>query len=57
MEPLGSPAAEILAFLDARGIPYGFFQHEPVFTMEACLELPFVDDAVTFCKNVFLCNR
>ncbi len=57
MEPLGSPTAEILAFLDARGIPYGFFQHEPVFTMEACLELPFVDDTVTFCKNVFLCNR
>lgn len=57
METWTGPGREVLAALDAGGVPYELFEHEPVFTMEACLGLPFVGEDITFCKNVFLCNR
>ncbi|MEA5013946.1 MAG: YbaK/EbsC family protein [Candidatus Limiplasma sp.] len=56
-EPAVNPEREILELMDAHAIPYEIYRHERVFTMEACLGLPFVDENITFCKNVFLCNR
>ncbi len=47
----------ILAWLDGEAIPYRFFQHPRVLTIEDCLSLPFMDESTTFCRNLFLCNR
>ncbi|NLV58624.1 MAG: prolyl-tRNA synthetase associated domain-containing protein [Clostridiales bacterium] len=52
-----NPRMEILAFLDVHAIPYELYEHEPAFTIEACMGLPFLSGDVTLCKNVFLCNR
>ena len=48
---------EILAFLNAHGIPYEYHEHERLFTIEDCLQKPFITEDVTICKNIFLCNR
>lgn len=42
--------------LDSLGIEYIRTDHEPVDTMEACLDIDQVLD-VLICKNLFLCNR
>ena len=42
--------------LDSLGISYLRTDHEPVDTMEKCLEIDAVLGAV-MCKNLFLCNR
>ena len=47
----------IIKLLDEYAISYRFYEHEPVNTMEECLRLPSIHPDVTFCKNVFLCNR
>ncbi len=47
----------ILAWLDQNGIAYRVYTHEPAYTIDACLELPFIQEHVTICKNVFLTNR
>ena len=49
--------AAILARLDAASIPYALYDHHPVHTMQECLALPYAQSDVTFCKNIFLCNR
>ena len=47
----------MIKLFDEHAISYQFYEHEPVYTMEECLRLPFIRQDVTFCKNVFLCNR
>ena len=48
---------EIIQRLETAGIPFACFHHEAVFTMEACLSLPFAASDVMYCKNLLLCNR
>lgn len=48
---------EILAFLDSCGIAYELHEHQPAFTIEECLRMPFSTADVTICKNICLCNR
>ena len=48
---------EVLTFLDERGIPYEFYEHERAHTIEDCLKMPFINEEVTICKNILLCNR
>jgi len=48
---------EILQLLDQHRIPYEYHQHERAFTIDACLQMPFIDENVTICKNILLCNR
>jgi Ala-tRNA(Pro) deacylase len=48
---------EVLKRLREAGIPFAYYEHEPVYTMEECLALPCADADVTFCKNILLCNR
>lgn len=43
-------------FLDGLGVEYKRVDHEEAMTMEACIEIDRVLEAVT-CKNLFLCNR
>ena len=47
----------ILAFLKENQIPFRYFEHERAFTIEACLDMPFIGEDVTICKNILLCNR
>jgi len=49
--------AEILEFLKENHIPFEFYEHPAAMTIEDCLALPFATKDVTFCKNIFLCNR
>ena len=48
---------EVLTFLDEQGIPYEFYEHERAHTIEDCLKMPFINEKVTICKNILLCNR
>lgn len=48
---------QVLAFLDEHGIPYELHEHERAFTIDECLQMPFIDESVTICKNILLCNR
>ncbi len=48
---------KVLTRLDALGIPYEYHRHQPVHTIDECLELPYAEKDVTFCKNILLCNR
>lgn len=48
---------EILAFLDSHGIVYELHEHQPAFTIDDCLRMPFNTPDVTICKNICLCNR
>lgn len=43
--------------LDQSGIAYELYEHERAHTIEDCLRMPFIDDSVTICKNILLCNR
>ena len=48
---------KILGWLDENSLPYRFFEHTQADTIDDCLQMPFISDDVTICKNVFLCNR
>jgi len=48
---------QVLAFLNQNGIPYELHEHDRAFTIDACLQMPFIDENVTICKNIMLCNR
>lgn len=48
--------------LDSLGVRYERIDHEPAMTMEACEEIDRIlgediEEDVTICKNLFLCNR
>jgi Ala-tRNA(Pro) deacylase len=50
--------AEVLAFLQGRGIPYTVLAHEPVFTIAQCLEHPEIAaPGGAMPRNLFLANR
>ena len=49
--------SEVLAFLNEQGIPYELYEHERAHTIADCLRMPFIDESVTICKNILLCNR
>lgn len=49
--------AETLRWLDENDVSYELHRHEALHTMEDCLAQPFLTNEMTFCKNVFLCNR
>ena len=48
---------EVLAFLNEHDIPYEFYEHERAHTIDDCLKMPFIDETITICKNILLCNR
>ena len=48
---------QVLDFLSLGNIPYEMHEHERAHTIDACLEMPFIDHTVTICKNILLCNR
>jgi len=48
---------EVLQLLDENQIPYELHEHERAFTIDSCLAMPFIDETVTICKNILLCNR
>ena len=47
----------VLEWLDGLGVPYRLVEHPQADTIDDCLAMDFIDDRVTICKNVFLCNR
>ena len=55
MDLLSSRRA-VLAFLDERGIPYEYHEHEPAHSIDACLKMPFITEDITICRNIFLTN-
>lgn len=57
MQDLDAPRREILSFLDQHKIPYQLYEHERAFTIEACQRMPFINENMTICKNILLCNR
>lgn len=48
---------KVLRRLDELKVPYEYHQHHAVHTIDECLELPYAEADVTFCKNILLCNR
>lgn len=48
---------EVLAFLENNQIPFEMHEHERAHTIDDCLRMPFIDENVTICKNILLCNR
>lgn len=48
---------QVLHFLEQNNIPYYIFEHSPAHTIQECLDMPFIDDQITICKNILLCNR
>ena len=48
--------ARVYDLLDSLGIRYERVDHEPAFTMEACLAIDEVLAPAVICKNLFLCN-
>ncbi len=52
-----NPRQGVVDFLEEQAIAYRYFKHAPAFTVEDCLQLPFVNADMTFCKNILLCNR
>lgn len=47
----------ILGWLDSQRFAYRLFEHQPANSIEDCQMMPFINDQITICKNVFLCNR
>ena len=47
----------ILGRLNSLNVPYELYHHHPVHTIDECLDLPYAEADVTFCKNILLCNR
>lgn len=54
---LSETRREVLGFLDAHGIPYELYEHERAHTIDDCLKMPFINENITICKNILLCNR
>ncbi|MGN0777578.1 MAG: prolyl-tRNA synthetase associated domain-containing protein [Aristaeellaceae bacterium] len=52
-----SNKAVVASRLRALGIPFAYYEHEPAFTIAACLMLPYAAEDLTICKNILLCNR
>ncbi|NLO85846.1 MAG: hypothetical protein GX096_10535 [Clostridiales bacterium] len=48
---------EILDLLTHHQIPFSYHEHERAFTIQQCLDMPFIDQSITICKNILLCNR
>ena len=48
---------EVLRFLNKHNIPYRFYEHERAFSIDECLQMPFINEQITICKNILLCNR
>ena len=48
---------KVLAFLNSHAIAYEMHEHERAHTIDDCLRMPFIDEKVTICKNILLCNR
>ena len=48
---------KVLRRLDELKVPYEYHQHHQVHTIDECLDLPYAEADVTFCKNILLCNR
>ena len=53
---------KVYDFLDSLGVDYQRIDHEAAMTMEACEEIDralgqSVEEGVSICKNLFLCNR
>ena len=48
---------KVLRRLDELKVPCEYHQHHPVHTIDECLDLPYAEADVTFCKNILLCNR
>ncbi len=48
---------EVLNWLDGNRIPYEIHEHERAHSIEVCLQMPFITENVTICKNILLCNR
>jgi len=48
---------EVLKLLDENNIPYEFYEHDRAHTIDDCLQMPFIKEDVTICKNIMLCNR
>lgn len=48
---------QVLQLLDENRIPYELHEHERAFTIDDCLQMSFIDENVTICKNIMLCNR
>lgn len=46
---------ELLSFLEP--FEYEYHTHDKAHTIEDCLAMPFINDDVTICKNIFLANR
>lgn len=46
---------ELLTFL--QGFEHEYHTHEKAHTIDDCLAMPFIDESITICKNIFLCNR
>lgn len=46
---------ELLAFL--QGFEHEYHTHDKAHTIDDCLAMPFIDESITICKNIFLCNR
>lgn len=47
----------VMSRLDEAGAAYELHEHERAHTIEDCLRMPFIDENVTICKNILLCNR
>jgi len=47
----------VINWLDHNHMPYQLYEHMQANTIEDCLLMTFINDHVTICKNVFLCNR
>ena len=48
---------EVITFLDQHGIAYELHEHERAHTIDDCLKMSFIDENITICKNILLCNR
>lgn len=48
---------EVISYLDRFFIPYELYEHERAPTIDACLQMPFITEEITICKNILLCNR
>lgn len=57
METENKQRQTILRWLDEQEIPYRLETHDRAFTIEDCVRMPFINERVTICKNVFLSNR
>lgn len=54
---LSQTRKRVLQLLNDHQIPFEYYEHERAHTIDACLEMPFITEEVTICKNILLCNR